>query len=182
MIQSASTSTNLTSVRSILKSLLYLAIGLIIGIEFTLVVFNQTDQCHTMITIQETPPKIHNEGNPISDPEVFQQNIWKDDANEQNSDNNIVEYLFNTTRVLCWIMTQPDYHQSRAIHIRNTWGRRCNTLLFMSSQADETLPSIALPVEEGPDHLWNKTRLALKYIYDYHLNDADWFLKADDDT
>ncbi|XP_061390588.1 glycoprotein-N-acetylgalactosamine 3-beta-galactosyltransferase 1-like [Musca vetustissima] len=79
-------------------------------------------------------------------------------------------------------MTQPANHLTKAIHIRETWGRRCNKLLFISSQEDEVLQTIALPVGEGRQHLWNKTKMALKYIYDNHINDTDWFLKADDDT
>ena len=53
----------------------------------------------------------------------------------------------------------------------------------MSTEADPSLPSIHLPVKRDHSfYLWGKTKAALKYIYDHHLNDADWFLKADDDT
>ena len=37
-------------------------------------------------------------------------------------------------------------------------------------------------MEEGRKNLWNKTLNAFNYIYQNHFNDADWFMKADDDT
>lgn len=47
---------------------------------------------------------------------------------------------------------------------------------------DPVLNTIVLPVEEGRSHLWDKTRHAYSYIYEHHLNESDWVLKADDDT
>ncbi|KFB49838.1 AGAP012265-PA-like protein [Anopheles sinensis] len=90
--------------------------------------------------------------------------------------------LTESVRVLCWIMTTPENHQSKVVHLQQTWGARCNKLLIMSSVADPTVGSIALPVVEGRQGLWNKTREALRYIYEHHLEGYDWFLKADDDT
>ena len=37
-------------------------------------------------------------------------------------------------------------------------------------------------VTDGRDHLWQKTKNSMLYIYQNHLNDFDYFMKADDDT
>ena len=94
----------------------------------------------------------------------------------------LAEELSKKVKVLCWVMTNPSNINSKAKHLKATWGKRCNKLLFMSSEAEPSLPAIGLNISEGRDFLWGKTRKAFKYIYENHLMDADWFLKADDDT
>lgn len=88
----------------------------------------------------------------------------------------------NRSRILCWIMTSPEYLPVRAKSAKDTWGKRCDVLLFFSSKADANFPAIGLNVEEGLGKLWYKTRAAMDYLHEHHLNDADWFVKADDDT
>lgn len=100
----------------------------------------------------------------------------------EHENSTVAQKLYNEVRVLCWIMTTPKNHLTKARHVQRTWGKRCNKLIFMSSVADEKIGSIALPVSEGRNNLWAKTKEAHKYIYKHHLNDYDWFFKADDDT
>uniref|UniRef100_A0A1A9W858 Glycoprotein-N-acetylgalactosamine 3-beta-galactosyltransferase 1 n=1 Tax=Glossina brevipalpis TaxID=37001 RepID=A0A1A9W858_9MUSC len=90
--------------------------------------------------------------------------------------------MFNKVRILCWVMTNSENYVKRAIHIKKTWGKRCNKLLFMSSKNHEDSNVIELSVGEGRNQLWNKTKAAFTYIYKYHMSEADWFLKTDDDT
>lgn len=85
-------------------------------------------------------------------------------------------------RILCWVLTSPENVQKRAVHVRDTWGQRCDKLLFFSSQENHQLPTIPLHVPEGWESIWLKTKAAFYYVYEHHMEDADWFLKADDDT
>ncbi|XP_017074999.2 glycoprotein-N-acetylgalactosamine 3-beta-galactosyltransferase 1 [Drosophila eugracilis] len=91
--------------------------------------------------------------------------------------------LTDEVRVLCFVYTKPINHKTQAKAVRETWGRRCNKLLFLSSGVDRNLSgSVALPVSPYFRESWKKTKMALKYLYDHHLTDADWFLEADDET
>nr|XP_039263766.1 glycoprotein-N-acetylgalactosamine 3-beta-galactosyltransferase 1-like isoform X1 [Styela clava] len=97
-------------------------------------------------------------------------------------DNRTAEQLYRRVRVFCWIMTSPATLLSKAIHVRDTWSKRCNVRLFMSSVENKTFPAVGLPVREGRSQLYEKTKEAYKYIWKHYKDQADWFLKADDDT
>ncbi|ELU08513.1 hypothetical protein CAPTEDRAFT_95277 [Capitella teleta] len=87
-------------------------------------------------------------------------------------------------RVICWVTTSGDSVQ-RAIHVNATWGNRCDKILYFTDKEDKlntTLPTIKLDIDHGRSHLTAKTMTAFDYLYKNHLDDADWFLKADDDT
>ena len=102
---------------------------------------------------------------------------------KQTSHNiSVAKKLFKDVRILCWILTSPKTIKLKGQAIKDTWGRRCNKLIFMSSEDDPSYPAVNLGVPEGRENLWLKTKAAYKYVYKHHRNDADWFLKADDDT
>lgn len=145
------------------RNILCLVLGLIIGIQLTdfLEYFQLTDSqfASTSITQLEegTTPQL---------------------ATEEE----LALWLHNETRVLCMVLTLPKNHQSRVRRVKGTWGRRCNKLIFISSQEDRELGVIDVGVPEDRNNLYLKMRKALEYVYRNHGEDYDWFLKADDDT
>lgn len=101
----------------------------------------------------------------------------------QNDHQTELAVKLKEVRVLCWILTSRTNRIQRAHHAATTWGKRCDKLLLMSGRDDEQIDNIVpLPVDEGRENLWIKTKLAFQYIYQHHRDDADWFVKADDDT
>ncbi|KAM8977547.1 glycoprotein-N-acetylgalactosamine 3-beta-galactosyltransferase 1-like [Pelodytes ibericus] len=90
--------------------------------------------------------------------------------------------LYHKVRVLCWIMTGPKNLDTKAIHLKYSWTRHCNVVLFMSSVTNESFPTIGLDTKEGRDQLYWKTIRAFQYVHKHYFDQADWFFKADDDT
>ena len=90
--------------------------------------------------------------------------------------------LYKQVRVLCWIMTHKQNLLTKASAVRDTWSKRCHVVLFVSDNEDNDFPTIPINVTSGRESLGEKTVAAFQYIYENHINDADWFLKADDDT
>lgn len=92
--------------------------------------------------------------------------------------------LHDEVRILCWVLTYQFNHHTKAAAVRDTWGRRCNKLVFISTTLDANLSSNVLLVNVTEDrrYLWGKTKQGLKQIWESYGNQYDWFLKADDDT
>ncbi len=98
-------------------------------------------------------------------------------------------------RVLCWVMTNPHNHGSKAKVVQETWGRHCSILLFVSTQkvpmyvmtgltrqvpGAETLIVDLHGQQESRSLLWKKSQFAWLHVYRTYLDRADWFLRADD--
>ena len=112
-------------------------------------------------------------------------------------------------RILCLILTMPD-NIEKAKAMKQTWLRRCNGYLFISTKNNSDLPSQDVGLPEKREMLWGKTKFGFRYpiqmtkhfirrnlsiprcrefctVYIFRFayevrEDFDWFLKVDDDT
>jgi len=108
------------------------------------------------------------------------------------------DYSVNATHsgpiLLCMVLTTPENYITKAVHVKATWGRRCDHLVFISSSerglmswliAPESTPDI--PVRElsgvnGRNNLWGKVKLGLGLVWREYAGKFDFLIKADDDT
>ena len=90
--------------------------------------------------------------------------------------------LRDKVRILCMVMTIHDGHYWKSKYLKDTWGKRCNKLLFMSDINDPRISAVKVDVEPGRDHLTAKTMKSFEMAYRKFSNAYNWFLKADDDT
>ena len=86
-------------------------------------------------------------------------------------------------RVLCLVTTSPNNHATKARAVNETWGAKCDKLVFVSSKQELGLPIIVADCEvEDHDHLWCKNRKGIVEAHKMFDGQYDWFMKADDDT
>ncbi|CAL8089094.1 unnamed protein product [Calicophoron daubneyi] len=85
--------------------------------------------------------------------------------------------------ILCYINTYSENHKTKAIHVKNTWARRCSYHFFTSAtdHPDLHIMKINMSVPETHMHLWVKMRAVLRMLYKL-ADKYDYFYKADDDT
>lgn len=94
----------------------------------------------------------------------FFESKYKSISHDGLFDETLSADLFQEVKILCWVFTHPDNHETKAIHVKNLWGKRCNKLLFMSVEEDPVLGTIALPIGTGMEQLWNKTIKTFQYV------------------
>nr|XP_033786929.1 glycoprotein-N-acetylgalactosamine 3-beta-galactosyltransferase 1 [Geotrypetes seraphini]XP_033786930.1 glycoprotein-N-acetylgalactosamine 3-beta-galactosyltransferase 1 [Geotrypetes seraphini]XP_033786931.1 glycoprotein-N-acetylgalactosamine 3-beta-galactosyltransferase 1 [Geotrypetes seraphini]XP_033786932.1 glycoprotein-N-acetylgalactosamine 3-beta-galactosyltransferase 1 [Geotrypetes seraphini]XP_033786933.1 glycoprotein-N-acetylgalactosamine 3-beta-galactosyltransferase 1 [Geotrypetes s len=165
-------------------NLVTFAFGLSIGFTFCYMLFNiliaEKSKIHHKI-LHNDPHGMHSE-NDESDHLQGEMNFNADAEQHKDENKKMAEELYQKVRILCWVMTGPQNLEVKAKHVKATWAKHCNKILFMSSKADKDFPAVGLETEEGRDQLYWKTIKAFQYVHDHHLDDADWFMKADDDT
>lgn len=64
---------------------------------------------------------------------IYSRFSWSDGNETGPANHYVANHMRQEIRTLCWIFTARSRHESRAQHIRHTWGQHCNTLLFMST-------------------------------------------------
>ncbi|DAZ99381.1 TPA: hypothetical protein N0F65_005283 [Lagenidium giganteum] len=95
-------------------------------------------------------------------------------------------------RIFCFVNT-ISVHRAKAQAVADTWGQRCNKLVFFSNETStivvgegtpnrRTFDVVAMDVPADHNHLWQKHKVTLEYVYEHYRHDYDWFYKADDDA
>ncbi|OWZ23921.1 Glycoprotein-N-acetylgalactosamine 3-beta-galactosyltransferase [Phytophthora megakarya] len=96
-------------------------------------------------------------------------------------------------RILCFALSYSAQHQTRIRAVAETWGQRCDKLLFFSNMSDTIVVAANTSVERhyevvqidiiaDHDHLWLRARVAMEYLHEHFRHDFDWFYRCDDDT
>lgn len=94
----------------------------------------------------------------------------------------VADSLFNKVRILCLVTTYAN-HQSKAKSIQETWGSRCNKIIFVSPKSIDFLEVLTIPgAKEGRSNVWHGIRESLKHIYEKYSNKFDYVVKTDDNT
>ncbi|KAL3905994.1 MAG: hypothetical protein SGILL_009457 [Bacillariaceae sp.] len=91
----------------------------------------------------------------------------------------------SSINVFCAIYTYPG-NKNQTNAIKNTWGRRCDGIMFASTETVHEDATVHLLHNGGHQGMyrgiWQKVRSMLSYIYDNFLEDFDYFLLSGDDT
>lgn len=84
-------------------------------------------------------------------------------------------------RILCFVNTiSTNYARAKSLY--DTWGKKCDKLVFASNVTDDTIGAVKIDAISDHDHLWQKHKETLKYVWKTYRNEYDWFYKADDDA
>ncbi|XP_068204227.1 glycoprotein-N-acetylgalactosamine 3-beta-galactosyltransferase 1-like isoform X2 [Palaemon carinicauda] len=103
----------------------------------------------------------------------------------------------NPPRVLCLVMTAPSNHRDRARHVAATWGLNkqgdgqgrsftdfqyqefCPNTIFVTSSPHPNLKKVIYTEYKSYKEIWGKVLDAFRSV---NASQADWVMKADDDT
>lgn len=82
-------------------------------------------------------------------------------------------------RILCVASTTEKVFHQRSIHVKSTWGRFCDKLIFSSNKTDKRLGAVGLNLtHDDYGHIWDKFKESMSYIYRNYVNDFEWIYKG----
>ncbi|CAL4108132.1 unnamed protein product, partial [Meganyctiphanes norvegica] len=68
-------------------------------------------------------------------------------------------------RILCLIVTSPQHHGNRAVHVAATWARHCDRAVFLTTELDPRLPNVLLtPGAADYNSLWDKVTKEARWV------------------
>ncbi|KAI6182876.1 Hexosyltransferase [Aphelenchoides bicaudatus] len=92
----------------------------------------------------------------------------------------------NKQLLLVGIMTAAKYIDTRAIDVWRTWAQKIpgKVLFFVAEDTVSAHPELPIIRLKGVDDTYppqKKSFAMMRWMYDNHLNDFEWFMRADDD-
>ena len=97
----------------------------------------------------------------------------------------LAKELENRNFLFVGVMTAEQLVETRAKAVYDTWGKNVPGKLtfFSSSETGKKLglPMVRLPGVDDTYPPLKKSLMMIKYMYDFHIDDYEWFMQADDD-
>jgi len=139
-------------------------------------------------------------GNEVPVDETFQQQVvvnhvqHTDNILKQDELRHWGQRTYQPNRVLCAVPTTWNHSYHKIDRLQKTWGPFCDRLVFVLDANDHIPPADNVTVGEilvvnmtrssNPNarNIWTKVHLMWSAIAAQYANDAEWFLKVDDDT
>lgn len=90
----------------------------------------------------------------------------------------VASKLAEKVRLLCLVPTKHQHHKEQASSVRNTWGKHCNEILFLTDKFDEHINS-SVAVEHKSKNSWHRLVFGLDLVAQEFYDDYDWVLKAE---
>lgn len=125
----------------------------------------------------------HTKSNQIIHHRTIREASTNQDLSYKSVNQVVLQKLYDDVKILCLIPIKATDTEKTVRHVQNTWGKRCNKLIFTSTKPIEGLSNVAVvDTVESWEHLWGKVKESLKYIHHNYVHEFDWVLKADSDT
>lgn len=90
----------------------------------------------------------------------------------RQSDEDVMKY--RKIRILCFIGTSTNNFATKVVHIRKTWGKNCDKIIFASNKSDPQLGVIGFNGPDDRSHFFKKLVNLMSYIRWNFIDEYDW--------